>query len=649
MTGVQQLPAGTWPSPVTAASLVAGARGVTSVVPDGDAVWWSEARPDEGGRVVVLRWLAGPGGGSATEITPPGSNVRNRVHEYGGGAWWAAADTLYYSDFGDSRLYRIDVGPDGAPGEPLALTPEPDRPHALRYADGRPTPDGRWLVCVRERHIDGAEPVNELVAVATDGSGAVHTVAHGADFYASPRVAPDGVQIAWIQWDHPNMPWDATELWVGELVGGLPVAGRRVAGSGDEALQQPEWTGDGDLLVVTDRTDWWNVYSVDLTTGDLRHRAGGDYDIVEPHWVFDAPRYAAGVDGVATHVAGHPEGDVLIVDGAAIDTGCSEISVLRRAADGSIVFVGASYSSDTAVYRVADGQLEVLRPARELPFDAAFVPAPELVEFATPGDGVAYGLFYAPAHPEAMPAAGELPPVLVSVHGGPTSNARRAYSGQHRYWTSRGFAVLDLDYRGSSGYGRAYRNLLHGNWCRTDVEDAVAAVDHLAERGLVDGQRALIRGGSAGGTTTLLALTTGRFATGANLFGVADLAALITDDHKFESRYTFRLVGPWPEAADVYAERSPLNRADEIGTPLIVFQGLDDMVVPPAHSERIVDAVQARGLPVGYIAFEGEGHGFRRGENIVRMLEAELWFYGQVLGFEPADTIEPVALTGRQQ
>ena len=642
---MQQLPAGTWPSPLTAASLVGGATAITGVIPDGDAVWWAEQRPDEGGRTAIVRCHAG----TAVEVTPPTANVRTRVHEYGGGAWFASGSTLYYSEFTDSRLRRLDVGADGAPGEPQVLTPEPDRPHALRYADGRPTPDGHWFVCVRERHEPGAEPVNELVAVATDGSGDVRVVDKGPDFYAAPRIAPDGIQVAWIQWDHPNMPWDVTELWVGELVDGVAVGARRVAGNGAEALMQPEWAADGQLLVVTDRNDWWNVYRVDLASGDLTHAAGGAYDITNPHWVFDGPHYAAGFDGVAAHVVGDPRGARLDVGGTQVDTDCTSIDDLRAGSDGSVVFVGASFRSETSVRRLtADGRVETLRAARELPFDAGFLPDPELIEFPTPRGGIAYGLFYAPAHPDVTLPEGELPPVVVTIHGGPTAQARRSFNPTHRYWTSRGIAVVDVDYRGSSGYGRAYRNLLRGNWCVTDVEDAVAAVDYLAARGSVDGARAVIRGGSAGGTTTLLALaTTDRFATGANYFGVADLAALITDDHKFESRYTIGLVGPYPERADLYTARSPLTHAESIDVPLIVFQGLDDMVVPPAHSERIVDAVHARGLPVGYLAFEGEGHGFRRAENMIRSLEAELWFYGHVLGFTPADPVDAVRLEGR--
>jgi len=625
---VRQLPAGTWPSPVTAASLVGGAVGVAEVVPDGDDVWWAEQRPEEGGRTALMRWRDG----ATIEVTPPDANVRTKVHEYGGGAWWVDRGVAFYVEFDDQRLRKIEVG-----GEPVLLTPEPDAPGALRYADGRVTPDGHWYVCVRERHgSDRREAVNEIVAVATDGSFRVEVLAGGADFFASPRVSPDGRLLTWVQWMHPNMPWDATELWLAELGDGRANDARRLVGNGDEALQQPEWAADGSLTVATDRTDWWNLYRVELGSGDLNLVAGGAFDIVQPHWVFGLSSHTEGV-----HVVSGPLGDRL---SAAVTTPYTSITSLRRSGD-TVVFVGASFQTESEVVRVVDGELEVLRPARSLGLDAAFLPEPEFISFPTAGGATAHGLYYAPAHADVELPSAELPPLLVYIHGGPTAAARRQFAAGsgHRFWTSRGIAVVDVDYRGSAGYGRAYRNLLRGQWCVADVEDAIAATQFLTERGDVDGERLLIRGGSAGGTTTLLALTHDRvFAAGANYFGVADLVALLSDDHKFESQYSVSLIGPWPEAADVYAERSPINHVDEISSPLIVLQGMDDTVVPPAHSERIVEAMQAKGLPVAALMFEGEGHGFRRAETIVRATEAELWFYGRVLGFEPADPIEPV-------
>ena len=631
MTVMEQRPAGTWPSPVTAASLVGGSVGISEIVVDGDDVWWAEQRPEEEGRTVLVRWRDG----ERLDVTPPGSNARTSVHEYGGGAWWVSDGIAFYVEFDDQRLRRTEVG-----GEPVLLSPEPEEARALRYADGRTTPDGRWFVCVHERHgADRREATNSLVAVATDGSMEMRPLAGGADFYASPRISPDGSRIAWVQWMHPNMPWDSTELWVADLADGGATNARRLVGNGDEALQQPEWHADGTLTVVTDRTDWWNLYDVDLATGDLTHRAGGDYDIVQPHWIFGGSRYTS-----AEHVVGGPSGDRLASD---VDLPYTSLGSLREQGD-ALLFVGASFDRESEVVRLRGDEVEVLRPARALGLDDAFLAPPEFVTFPTTDDDHAHGLFYAPAHPDVELPDGERPPLVVFIHGGPTSAAVREYAARlgHRFWTSRGFAVIDVDYRGSTGYGRRYRNLLRGNWCRSDVDDAVAAAQYLAQRGDADGDRLLIRGGSAGGTTTLLALALHDvFAAGTNLFGVADLVALMSDDHKFESQYSVSLVAPWPAGADVYAERSPINHVDTISSPLLVLQGSVDTVVPPAHSEQIVEAMQANGLPVGYIEFDGEGHGFRRSENIVRSIEAELWFYGFVLGFEPADEIEPVEIS----
>ena len=631
MVVMEQLAAGTWPSPITAESLVGGAVGIGEVVVDGDDVWWSEQRPEEAGRTVLVRWRDG----NRLDVTPPGSNVRSSVHEYGGGAWWVRDGVALYVEFDDQQLRRIEVG-----GEPVLLSPAPDEARGLRFADGRVTPDGRWFVCVHERHgADRRDAANSLIAVATDGSMEMLSVASGADFYASPRLSPDGRQVAWIQWMHPNMPWDSTELWLAELADGRASNARRLVGEGDEALQQPEWHADGTLTVVTDRTNWWNLYDVDLATGDLSHRAGAEYDIVEPHWVFGGSRYTHG-----DHVVGGPNGDRLASE---VDLPYTSIRSLREQGD-ALLFVGASFAREGEVVRLSRGEVEVLRPARDLGLDAAFLPTPEFITFPTTDGDHAHGLYYAPAHPQIDLSPGERPPLVVFIHGGPTGAAAREYVARlgHRYWTSRGFAVVDVDYRGSTGYGRRYRNLLRGNWCRSDVDDAVAAALYLARRGDVDGDRLLIRGGSAGGTTTLLALALHDvFAAGTNLFGVVDLVALMSDDHKFESQYSVSLVAPWPAGADLYADRSPINHVETISSPLLVLQGSIDTVVPPAHSETIVQAMRANGLPVGYIEFDGEGHGFRRAENIVRAVEAELWFYGSVLGFQPADEIEPVDIS----
>ncbi len=625
MTSATTLPAGTWPSPISARSLVAGSVSISEVIPDGDDVWWAESRPDNAGRTTLVRWRDG----STEDVTPPEVNVRTSVHEYGGGAWWVAGGVAYYVEFADQRLRRTESG-----GEPVLLTREPDMPRGLRYTDGRPTLDGDWFVCVHERHGEG-EPVNEIIAVATDGSMRTEVVASGADFYASPRLSPDGRSIVWIQWMHPNMPWDATELWIADLDGVSVTNARKLVGNGNEALQEPLWWSDGTLVVVTDRDEWWNLYRVNRSTGDLVPEALGPFEIVEPHWVFGGAGHAEGAN-----VIGDCDGDRLSVD---VDLPYTQIGSLRRAGD-SFSFVASSYTMANEVVRLRDGNVEILRPGHELGFDAAFLPEPELVTFPTSGDDVAHGLYYAPANPAAELPQGELPPLMVFVHGGPTGSAqRRLVPGRgHRFWTSRGFAVVDVDYRGSTRYGRSYRRKLLGNWCVLDVDDAVAAARYLAARGDVDADRLVIEGGSSGGTLVLLAIANhDLFAAGTNLFGVTDMSALITDDHKFESQYTFGLIGPWPEAVDEYARRSPINFPERLSAPLLVLQGTDDTVVPPAHSERIVEALRTQGLPVAYLTFQGEGHGFRAADSIVRWFESDLYFHGRVLGFEPADDLEP--------
>jgi dipeptidyl aminopeptidase/acylaminoacyl peptidase len=622
-------PAGTWPSPITARSLVGGSVGISEVIPDGDDVWWAESRPDNAGRTTLVRWRDGV----TSDVTAPDVSVRTSVHEYGGGAWWAADGVAFYTDFADQRLRRIEPG-----GEPVPLTAEPEAPRSLRYSDGRPTPDGDWLVCVHERHGEG-QPVNEIIAVATDGSMRTEVIATGADFYASPRVSPDGRSIVWIQWMHPNMPWDATELWIADLDGASVRDARKLVGNGDEGLQEPLWWSDGTLVVVTDRDEWWNLYRVDVSTGEMTPEAVGPFEIVEPHWVFGGASHAEG-----GHVRRDRHGDVLVVDDhLELDLPYTTIGSLRRSGD-ALCLVGSSYTASNEVVRVRGGTVEILRAGHDLGFDHAFLPEPELVTFPTSGGDVAHGLYYAPANPDAELPDGERPPLMVFVHGGPTGSAqRRLVPGRgHRFWTSRGVAVIDIDYRGSTRYGRTYRRKLLGNWCVHDVDDAVAAARFLAERGDVDGERLVIEGGSSGGTLVLLAIANHDvFAAGTNLFGVTDMAALITDDHKFESQYTFGLIGPWPEAADEYAERSPINFPERLSAPLLVLQGSDDTVVPPAHSERIVEALRSNGLPVAYQRFDGEGHGFRGADSIVRWFESDLYFYGRVLGFEPADELAP--------
>ena len=633
-------PCGAWRSPITAASLVEGAAHVSEAVPDGDLVWWTESRPDEGGRTALMRVdLAATGRGrEPVEVTPAGADVRTTVHEYGGGAWWAAGGTAWYVDNADQRLRRLD--PDGTV---TAISPAPPTPKAWRWADFRPTPGGAWLVAVAERHGTGdAEPENLIAAVATDGSGRVVDLASGSDFYAAPRLSPAGDRLAWIEWRHPNMPWDDTALVAAPFAAGAEpgappslgepalVAGGHGAG---EAIVQPEWSPDGTLHWLSDASDAWWLYA-EGREGPALEVEG---EIGSPPWVFGPSRYAFRPDGSV--VAARFVGGLDRLDGFPDYTALYSV----RTSGARLSFVGASFAAGPAV--VVDG--EVVRAPRTPELDPAFLPPPERLSFPTGPDGqaTAHALWYAPANPHHGVPPGERPPLIAMAHGGPTSAARTQLNLALRYWTSRGFGVVDVNYRGSSGFGRRYRKALDGLWGVADVEDCVAAAEALVARGAVDPARLAIRGGSAGGFTVLCALAFhDTFTAGASLYGVADLEALAGDTHKFESRYLDSLVGPWPEAAERYRERSPIHRLEGFTAPMIVLQGAEDRVVPPDQSRRIVAALEARGVAVAYLEFEGEQHGFRRAETIVAALEAELAFYGATFGFRPADALAPLEI-----
>ena len=652
------MPYGAWPSPVTAQSLVAGAAGISEVIADPVQpwlLWWAESRPDEGGRTAVMR--SDLRGGEPLEITPAGANVRTRVHEYGGGAWWPHDGSLFYVEFGDQRLRRLD-----APGaDPVLLTAEPSEPRAWRYADGRVTPDGRWCVCVRERHDTGGEPANELAAVAADCSLRVETLWVGSDFVMTPRVSPDGSLLAWIAWDHPDMPWDATRLHVHQLRDGrLGAEVLVLGGEDDRSLCEPGWDpGDGvaRLLVCSDHEDWWGLYEAGLDGGDLVPVVTGAFDVATPPWVFGMQRWAA-ADGGIVAVAAMASGDQILLNGdhiAAADSSVSSVTIARGTPGGEevLAYAGAGYRHETEVVSLSfggghDGR-RVVRPARALGLESGLLVEPEAITFPTGPDGAAtaHALYYPPANPACSGPPGELPPLLVQAHGGPTAAARRQLQLGITYWTSRGIAVVDVDYRGSTGYGRRYRQTLDGAWGVVDVEDCVAAARFLADRGDVDPRRLMIRGGSAGGFTVLAALALHDvFAAGSNRYGVADLEALAADTHKFESRYLDRLIGPYPEARDTYLARSPINHLDGFDAPMIVLQGDEDEIVPPSQSEMIVDALKAKGVPVAYLLFEGEQHGFRQAANIVAALEAELAFFGRILGFTPADDLPDLEISG---
>lgn len=640
-------PFGSWETPVTSAVVVAAAVRLGEVRVDGDDVVWAEGRPAEGGRTQLVRRRPD---GSTQDLLPDGANARTAVHEYGGAAWWVRDGVVWYVDWADQRLHRLAAG-----GDPVPLTPAPDRPRGDRYADGEVSPAGR-IVCVRERHLGerATDVHNEVVVLDAHTPSEPEVLVSGPDFVAAPRLSPDGGTLAWLQWNHPAMPWDAAQLVVRDLRTGEETI---VAGGPGESVAEPRWRSDGSLWFLSDRTDWWNLYRWEPGS-DIAPVVRIDADIGVPAWAFGTTRYAV-LDGGRVVVARWRDGfDGLAVRGpdgvvTDLDVPFTVVGAVVTAGPDAVVVVAGSPTAEAGVHRIDLGpepRVTTLRPPRDLGLEPDQLSVPEAVRFPSV-DGLGetrtgHALHYPPTNPRFRGPEGELPPLLVVIHGGPTGKAAPILNVGVQYWTSRGFAVVDVDYGGSSGYGRPYRELLRDNWGVVDVADCLAAARTLAQRGRADAARLCIRGGSAGGYTTLAALAREDtpFAAGADHFGVADLEALARDTHKFESRYLDGLVGPYPAARDVYVERSPITHVDRFTRPLIVLQGAEDAVVPPAQSEAIVAALRERGVPVAYLLFDGEQHGFRRAENVARALDAELSFYGQVLGFAlpPDEGIEPV-------
>jgi dipeptidyl aminopeptidase/acylaminoacyl peptidase len=635
-------PYGTWRSPLSAAEVASGGVGVYEPSLDGDVAYWLELRPAENGRNVLVR--AEPDG-SRVDVTPAGFDVRTRVHEYGGGAYVVHRGVAFFSNYADQRMYRQD-----GLGEPVAITPDPPTPASIRYGDARATPDGRLVVCVRERHDDGAV-VNELVSLPADGSAEPRTVASGADFFASPRISPDGGSVAYIRWDQPQMPWDGTELHVADLTQeGSFANDRLVAGGPRESIFQPAWSVDGTLHFVSDRTGWWNIYRL-RDAAEPENLTPLEAEFGVPMWELGYASYTfLGDDRIACAYRSAGEHRLAVLDPTTrelvdldLPFTCFDPPYLH-AKDTRLVFLaaGASMPDQIVSLDFTTRSVEVLRADRD-PLDPSYVAVPEPIEFATEGGLSAYAYFYPPTNADVAAGEDERPPLIVMSHGGPTGETTPKLDLGIQYFTTRGFAVVDVNYGGSTGYGREYRERLYGEWGVVDVQDCVAAARFLVERGDADPARLMITGGSAGGYTTIGALAwTDVFAAGASYYGLADLEPFASSTHKFELRYTDVLVGPWPEAREKWRERSPIHAFDRISCPVIVLQGLEDEVVPPEQAELMVAALERKGLPYAYLAFEGEQHGFRKAENIRRSLEAEVSFYAQVLGFDLGDPIEPV-------
>lgn len=635
-------PFGSWKSPITSDLIVSGSIGLSQPLMDDADLYWVEMRPTEGGRSVIVKRDES---GVVTDLIPPPFNARTRVHEYGGGDYAVADGAVYFSNFSDQRIY---VSIEGKPPEPI--TPSVD----MRYAD--PVIDqarGR-LLCVREDHtVAGREAVNTLASLNLAGDGTPGRVlVSGNDFYSSPRLSPDGSKLAWLTWNHPNMPWDGCELWVGTVDdNGFLTASQWVAGGNEESIFQPEWSPDGLLYFVSDRNGWWNLYRVNAI-GVIETVCERKAEFGMPQWVFALSTYAfESAEGAVCAYVEKGVSRLALIDTRTkeftpIDCPYSDIRFVRAAPGRAVMRAGSPADAASIVeFDLEKRTFEILRRSSSLQVDAAYISTPRAVEFPTEAGLTAYGFFYPPKNRDYRAPEGERPPLLVESHGGPTSSAATAMTLGIQYWTSRGIAVLDVNYGGSTGFGRVYRERLKGKWGIVDVDDCANGARYLVDQGEVDGDRLMITGGSAGGYTTLCALTfRDTFSAGASHYGVSDAEALAKETHKFESRYLDGFMGPYPAKREVYVARSPINFTDRLSCPVIFFQGLEDKVVPPNQAETMVAALRAKGIPVAYLPFAGEQHGFRQAKNIKRALDGELYFYSRVFGFELAEPVEPVEI-----
>jgi len=637
-TSKQPAPCGAWTSPISASVVAAGAVPLAQLMLDGSRLGWLEGRASEAGRTTLMVH----DGGGTRELTPAPFNVRSRVHEYGGGACLLSGGVAWFSHHLDNRLYRVEAGT-----APVAVTADGS---AHRFADFVLDARRQRLLAVREDHSGGAPyPVNTLCAVGVDG---VETVlVEGNDFYAAPRLSPDGRQLAWLCWDHPRMPWEGSELWLADVQDdGALVNGRLVAGGAQESICQPEWSPAGVLHFVSDRSGWWNLYR--FHDGVVQALCPRDAEFAGPHWSFGGSLYGfrsddeivcAYIEHGVSHLARLSTTDGSLLP---LETPYEEIRELRVQGDVVAVLGGApTIAPELARIDLDRGVTEVLAHSiPQLPA-TAYLSVPLAITYPSANGRSAHAFYYAPANPDYTAPEGELPPLIVIGHGGPTGMAASTLKLSTQYWTSRGFAVLDVNYGGSTGFGRDYRNLLKHQWGVVDVEDCVAGARHLAAQGVVDPGRLLIRGSSAGGLTVLSSLCFHDvFKAGASYYGVSDLAGLDADSHKFESHYNEYLIAPPETAQAVYRERSPIHHTDKLQRPMIFFQGLDDKVVPPQQSESMVEALRARRLPVAYLTLEGEGHGFRKADSVVRTLEAELVFYLRVFGIPVPSDLPPLEI-----
>lgn len=637
--GKKIAPYGSWKSPITSAMVASGLIGLGQIELEDKDVYWCEMRPSDKGRHIIVKYSPVKG---TVDINPPPFNARTRVHEYGGGSYKVVKNEVFFTNFADQRIYRMKHGKNP---RPITLETE------LRHADFEFDSIRERLICVREDHREkDKEAANTIVSMNLEGKK-VKTLVHGNDFYSSPRISPEGKYLAWLTWNHPNMPWDKNELWIGKLNQDGSIGEQiRINKNITESIIQPLWSPDNILHFVSDRNNWWNIYC--WKEGEVKTVYPTEAEFAEPPWIFAQSNYDFASENKIIcsftqrgrwHIAqlNTDTGKLKM-----IKTPYTYISSLHTICDYA-VFIGGSPEEATSIVRLDLKTLntEVLGRSSKITVDSEYLSQPRPIEFPTEKGLTAYGIYYKPKNKNYTAPPETLPPLLVSVHGGPTAAASTTFSLKTQFWTSRGFTVLAVNYGGSTGYGRKYRERLHSQWGVVDVDDSVNAAKYLIELGEVDEEKLAISGGSAGGYTTINSLTfRDTFKAGASYFGISNLETFVKDTHKFESRYLEWLVGCYPEKKDLYCQRSAINFLDQLDVPMIFFQGLDDKIVSPNQAELIVKALRKKGRTVAYLPFKGEQHGFRQAKNIKRSLEAELFFYSRIFGFTPADHIEPIEI-----
>ncbi len=627
-SNLKEAPFGHWQSDISAEMLAAKSNRLGQMKVIGDSVYWLELRAKDKGRGVIVKYS----NGKTVDITPEEFSVKTRVHEYGSGDFWGAKGKIIFANDKDQRLYLQNLASETV----SPLTPESETKFGLRYADGDLSELHDFTVCIREFHPKGSnahQVINELISCHID-TGNIKVIASGADFYSNPRISPDGKKICWLQWSHPNMSWDETELWQADIHSDGDVSNvLKIAGGEQTSIYNPQWTDDNQLIYVSDFNGWWHIY----LNSELSH----DFVEIEfgfPQWQFGCNSFQ--LIGDQIYAIGTKAGEQNLYK---IDLKTSKVDLLEKQfcyfngeftqAGEQLLFMAASKTKPLSIYvlEINTNQIRDLIPAKNNTKLQSISEGQHLV-FNTTQDATAFGFYYPPKNDNYTNPADELPPLIVMSHGGPTGMTDAGFNLQVQFWTNRGFAVADVNYRGSTGYGRKFRDSLKGQWGLYDVDDCIAMAQHLAQEGKVDINRLAIRGGSAGGYTTLCALTFhDKFKVGMSRYGVADLLSLAQDSHKFEIRYLDSVVGPLPESEKLYLERSPSEHTDKLSCPILLLQGSDDKVVPPSQSEAMVKALKAKGLAYQYIEFEGEGHGFRKPETIIKAFEAELEFYKKYL------------------